>query len=360
MPPSPRGGSSPARARFPSWCARRRRARTARHRRWPASSSRSSTSTAKPSCSLALDGVMRSADRARLAGLVDADMAILVQPMLQATWGGVLFGADPVTGRRDRIVVAAVPGGPDQLVSGEVDGWTGVLDRRGRVREVRSSDAERPPGRRSCGASPASPARRPARTVARRTSSGPSTTTALCTCCRPARSRHCRRRGAPSSGPAPSPSRSPMRLSTLEQDLWLDPLRDGLREALSLTGTAPAGALRRSPLVVAVDGVAAADLDLLGADGPRRGVLRRLDPRPPARRLRAAWRVGRLRTALPDLGVDLDRPHRRRPRRRARRRRPRQPRAAGPAAQRPAGARQPARPRGACRPADPGGVRWRP
>ena len=57
--------------------------------------------------------------------------------------------------------------------------------------------------------------------------------------------------------------------------------------------------------MIAVDGFAAADLALLGVDTPRRGLLRRFDPRPPARRLRAAWRVGRLRAALPALATDL-------------------------------------------------------
>ena len=86
----------------------------------------------------AVDTVVRSATAARDAGLVDATMAVLVQPMIDAEWGGVLFGADPVSGRRDRFLVAAVDGGPDELVSGRVDGWTAVLDRHGRVREVRS------------------------------------------------------------------------------------------------------------------------------------------------------------------------------------------------------------------------------
>ncbi len=34
-------------------------------------------------------------------------------------------------------------------------------------------------------------------------------------------------------------------------------------------------------------------------------MLRRLDPRPPARRLQAAWRVGRLRSAFVELATDL-------------------------------------------------------
>ena len=156
-------------------------------------------------------------------------------------------------------------------------------------------------------------------------------------------------------GPGPIAETFPDPLATLEQALWLDPLRDGLREALLLTGTSPARTVRASELVVAVDGLAAADLALLGVDAPRRGLLRRFDPRPPARRLRAAWRVGRLRSALPALATDLvgqvdadlgavpapDELTRRAAARRAR--------------QRPAHARQPARSRGARRPAHPVG-----
>ncbi|MFF6991563.1 hypothetical protein [Streptomyces sp. NPDC010273] len=41
-----------------------------------------------------------------------APMAVLVQPMLRARVGGVLFGADPVEGRADRMLVSAVRGGP--------------------------------------------------------------------------------------------------------------------------------------------------------------------------------------------------------------------------------------------------------
>ena len=70
----------------------------------------------------------------------DAPMAVLVQPFLQPAWGGVLFGADPVTGRTDRLVVAAVPGGPDRLVSGHVDGAQLTLSPRGRLRDA-SADA---------------------------------------------------------------------------------------------------------------------------------------------------------------------------------------------------------------------------
>ena len=73
-------------------------------------------------------------DVARSGG--DAPIAVLVQPFLEPAWGGVLFGADPVTGRTDRLVVAAVPGGPDRLVSGQVDGVHLTLSARGRLREA--------------------------------------------------------------------------------------------------------------------------------------------------------------------------------------------------------------------------------
>ena len=244
----------------------------------------------------AVEEVHASADRARRAGLVDAEMAVLVQPMLVAVWGGVLFGADPLTGRHDRMVVAAVAGGPDQLVSGAIDGWTGVLDRRGRVVEVRSAgDAPRPP---------AAVLRQLARLGqdAGRAFAGPqdvewAVDADRCPAPAPGPSDHdaAADRRARCSDPARSPRRSPTRWRRSSRTCGSHPLRDGLREALLLTGTSPARTVRASELVIAVDGFAAADLALLGVDAPRRGLLRRFDPRPPARRLRAAWRVGRLR-----------------------------------------------------------------
>ena len=254
----------------------------------------------------AVETVLGSAIAASDAGMVDAPMAILVQPMLRPEWGGVLFGADPVTGRRDRLVVAAVAGGPAALVSGEVDGWTAVLDRRGRVREVRSTDAADAP--RPPAAALEALARLAA--TASATYGGPQDlswavdhdgavvllqarpiTTLLPT-------------AGVVYGPGPVAESFPEPLAPLEQDLWLDPLREGLREALLLAGMGNRRAIERSSLVVSVNGMAAADLAAIGADDVAGGFLRRLDPRPPARRLRAAWRVGRLRSALPELAAD--------------------------------------------------------
>ena len=65
---------------------------------------------------------------ARRAGAADQPIAVLVQPLIEPAYGGVMFGIDPVTGRTDRRVVSAVTGGPERLVSGEVDGSRYVLD----------------------------------------------------------------------------------------------------------------------------------------------------------------------------------------------------------------------------------------
>jgi pyruvate,water dikinase len=57
--------------------------------------------------------------------------AVIVQLMVPATHAGVAFSADPVSGRRDRIVVSATAGLADKLVAGEVDGSTWWLDASG-------------------------------------------------------------------------------------------------------------------------------------------------------------------------------------------------------------------------------------
>ncbi|MBD3896533.1 phosphoenolpyruvate synthase [Halomonas sp. ML-15] len=60
--------------------------------------------------------------------------AVLIQQLVRARTAGVAFSADPVSGRRDRIVVSAVAGLGDRLVGGEESGDDYVLDRRtGRV-----------------------------------------------------------------------------------------------------------------------------------------------------------------------------------------------------------------------------------
>ena len=238
-------------------------------------------------------------DSATNPELSDAPMAVLIQPFLPAARGGVLFGADPVTGNADHLVVAAVDGGPHHLVAGAVDGGTTTLTRRGR--HVSGEALDRRTRRRLAG-------------LAARTEkllggpqdmewaiddggrlwllqSRPITTPV-------------HHPTGPRFGPGPVAETFPRALTPLEIDLWVDPLRDGLREALRLSGSVPAGKLRRSPLVVAPEGRVAADLGLL-EPRRRRGLLQLLNPLPPLRRLLAAWRVGRLRAALPLLVRDL-------------------------------------------------------
>jgi phosphohistidine swiveling domain-containing protein len=233
----------------------------------------------------------------------DVEMAVLVQPYLVPAWGGVLFGAEPVSDRTDRMVISAVRGGPDRLVGGEVDGWTATLTRKGRIVETATGDHPDERHLRELAAL----ARRLERLNGRPQDiewaiDGDGIVRLLQS--RPITTLH-GPVGGPLYGPGPLAETFPDAMAPLEEDLWLDPLRDGLRHALGLLGTSAPGRLKRAPLVVSVGGRPAVDLVLLGADPRRRSVLRRLDPRPSVRRLRAAWRVGRLGVALPDLAHDL-------------------------------------------------------
>ena len=72
--------------------------------------------------------------RARKGSLDDLDMAVVVQRMVEADVAGVLFTIDPARGRRDRMVVEAVFGLGEAVVSGEVTPDQYVLARDGRVK----------------------------------------------------------------------------------------------------------------------------------------------------------------------------------------------------------------------------------
>ncbi|MFE6402133.1 PEP/pyruvate-binding domain-containing protein [Streptomyces alboflavus] len=265
--------------------------------------------------------VLRSAHRVPVRQVPDhghdgaarADMAVLVQPMVRAVVGGVMFGADPLTGRYDRVLVSAVPGGPDRLVDGSADGVRHHLTRHARL--VRTEPAE-PRGSRLLDRGRLRRLVRLAR-LAEREFGGPQDIefgfdaddrlwlfqtrpiTAMPTA---------PPRGARLLGPGPVAETFPEVVQPLEEDLWLAPMSYGLTLALDLTGSAPRGQLRRLPVVTTVDGRAAADLRLLGAAparGPGSAFLGFLNPAPGARRAAAAWRTGRLRAALPMLAVDL-------------------------------------------------------
>jgi pyruvate,water dikinase len=72
--------------------------------------------------------------RKRKGSLDDLRMAVVVQQMVESEKSGVLFTVDPVQRRRDRMVVEAVFGLGEQVVSGEVTPDHYVLDRGGGVK----------------------------------------------------------------------------------------------------------------------------------------------------------------------------------------------------------------------------------
>jgi pyruvate,water dikinase len=112
-------------------------------------------------------------------------------------------------------------------------------------------------------------------------------------------------KGAVLLGPGPVGETLPDPLSTLEIDLWVEPLRAGMAEALRVTNSARPRRLAASPVVTAVGGRVACDLELVGALPPRRPVLAVLSPRRGFHHLMSAWRVGRLRAIEPQLAADL-------------------------------------------------------
>ena len=85
----------------------------------------------------------------------------------------------------------------------------------------------------------------------------------------------------------------------------MPPLQEAVRAAVLLAGTASRRDVERSEIVVSVRGHVGIDLLLAGdLPGPA-GWVHKLNPMPPMRRLRGAWRVGRLRAALPNLTEHL-------------------------------------------------------
>jgi pyruvate,water dikinase len=109
----------------------------------------------------------------------------------------------------------------------------------------------------------------------------------------------------PVYGPGPVAETFPAPLTELERDLWVPPLCDAVREAVVLAGTATQADVDASEVVVCVDGHVAIDLRLAGEIKPRRTIVHWLNPIPAIRNLRGAWRVGRLRAALPRLAEHL-------------------------------------------------------
>ena len=78
--------------------------------------------------------------RSQKGSLEDLRMAVVVQRMVDPEKSGVLFTVDPVKRRRDRMVVEAVRGIGEQVVSGEVTPDHYSLDRKGKLKRQRVVD----------------------------------------------------------------------------------------------------------------------------------------------------------------------------------------------------------------------------
>lgn len=75
--------------------------------------------------------------RSQKGSLEDLAMAVVVQTMIDAEKSGVLFTVDPVGRRRDRVLVEAVYGLGEQVVSGQVTPDHYITDRNGNVKMER-------------------------------------------------------------------------------------------------------------------------------------------------------------------------------------------------------------------------------
>ncbi|MGH9049752.1 MAG: PEP/pyruvate-binding domain-containing protein [Acidimicrobiia bacterium] len=251
--------------------------------------------------------VSKVLDSRERAGAADQPIAVLVQPLIEPRHGGVMFGVDPVMGRTDRRVVTAVSGGPERLVGGEVDGSRYVLEATtAKALEFDANDG------------PALDPHDLRRLVALSDQvaavyGGPQDVEwAIATDgqlwllqSRPVTTEI---RGVPRGpiyGPGPVAETFPAPLTELEHDLWVPPLREAVAEAVLLAGAATESDIASSDVVVCVDGHVAIDLKLAGEIKPKRSLLHKLNPIPAIRRLRGAWRVGRLRSALPQLADNL-------------------------------------------------------
>jgi pyruvate,water dikinase len=253
-----------------------------------------------------VDAVQVVLDSRAAAGAADQPIAVLVQPLLEPVLGGVMFGVDPVTGRSDRRVIAAVAGGPAALVSGEVGGSRHVLDADGAV--VERSDCEGPSLDAALLAALAALSDEVADVFG-----GPQDVewasdahgTLWLLQSRPVTTEV---RGVPQGpiyGPGPVAETFPEPLTELERDLWVPPLREAVAESVVLAGAATRRQVEESEVVVAINGHVAIDLQLVGALPERRVVVRTLNPLRSLRRLRGAWQVGRLRSAMPALSERL-------------------------------------------------------
>lgn len=298
------------------------------HRDWPGSCVVRSSSTVEDTATSSMAGqftsllgvlgvdaflaavgtVLASARHPRDERTAAKPMAVLVQPQLETGCGGVLFGLDPVTGDTSHLIVEAVPGTPDSLVSGTATAVHCVLGRRGRLAGGRSAAA-----RALLGPSHRRRLARLSRQAAQAFGGPQDVEWAFDRDDRlwMLQSRAVTATGdravadGPVLGPGPIAETFPDPLYPLEVDLWGQPLRTAVAAAIAATGAVPPRRVARSPIIAVVGGRLAADLELFGTvpAGGRAG--RWFRPLAGARRVVVAWRVGRLRAALPALAASV-------------------------------------------------------
>lgn len=92
-------------------------------------------------CLRSAHGARADAYRDGLSASGEARMSVVVQRMVDARAAGVLFTVDPVSGARDRVVVNAVAGLGEALVSGQSAADQFVLSRDGKVLESQAQGA---------------------------------------------------------------------------------------------------------------------------------------------------------------------------------------------------------------------------
>lgn len=252
----------------------------------------------------AVSEVLESRKRTSAA---DQPIAVLVQPLIEPIFGGVMFGIDPVSGRTDRRVISAVRGSPERLVSGQVNGSRYLLvASTGKALDFQVNDgtALEPADLRrlvSLSNEVASIFGRPQDVE---WAIAPDKQLWVLQ----SRAVTSEIRGVPRGpifGPGPVAETFPAPLTELERDLWVPPLREAVCQAVTLAGSATQTQVDASDVVICVDGHVAIDLRLAGEIKPRATMLRKLNPITGMRSLRGAWRVGRLRSALPRLAENL-------------------------------------------------------
>lgn len=90
-------------------------------------------SEAVEQCLVSLSGARAVTYKQHQTLSVDVSMSVIVQRMVDAAVAGVLFTADPVSGRRNCLIVDAVPGAGEKLVGGEITPDHYVLSRDGEI-----------------------------------------------------------------------------------------------------------------------------------------------------------------------------------------------------------------------------------